>query len=233
MERIWKDMKKIAACLLALVMMAALCVPSFAGDAVNALTDANAKEVADAVVAYVAANGEATFTDEAARTQMVTSVVRGLTIENYSDERATETSMEVAFIALQADYPETLPADAAAALQAQFAEAITKAYNSRPGVSTFDPTEIGDNIAGNFADSDLSGLFDSLRGAVSSLGDRLQNVLRGDGTTTDPADDGAADDGESPEYGGSDPTGDVGVYAVAGLAAVAAAALVLTRKKSK
>ena len=226
-------MKKIAACLLALVMMAALCVPSFAGDAVNALPDANAKEVADAVVAYVAANGEATFTDEAARTQMVTSVVRGLTIENYSDERATETSMEVAFIALQADYPETLPADAAAALQAQFAEAITKAYNSRPGVSTFDPTEIGDNIAGNFADSDLSGLFDSLRGAVSSLGDRLQNVLRGDGTTTDPADDGAADDGESPEYGGSDPTGDVGVYAVAGLAAVAAAALVLTRKKSK
>ena len=48
-ERIWKDMKKLSACLLALVMMVALCVPSFAGNAVNALTDVNAKEIGDKV----------------------------------------------------------------------------------------------------------------------------------------------------------------------------------------
>ncbi len=232
-------MKKLSACLLALVMMVALCVPAFAGDAVNALTDANAKEVADAVVAYVAANGETVFADEAARTQMVTSVVRGLTIENYSDDRATETSLTTAFTALQADYPETLTADDAAALQAQFAEAIAKAYAARPGVSTFDPSEVGDNIASGFSDSDLSGLFDSLRGAVSSLGDRLQDVLRGDssGSTTDPGSDGNTDSGDADEedniYGGGPPNGDTAVFAVVGVAAVAGAALVLTRKKSK
>ena len=230
-ERIWKDMKKLSACLLALVMMVALCVPSFAGNAVNALTDVNAKEIGDAVVTYVTANGATVFADDAQRAQMVTAVVRGLDIDNYGDEAANATSVALAVEALQADYPEALTAETAATLQTELLAAIGDAYDARPGVSTFDPSQVGDNIASGFADSDLSGLFDSLRNAVTDLGDRLEGVFRqnsGEETPTEPTDEENTGNGSDYEDAA---TGDTAVFAVAGVAAVSAIALVLTRKK--
>lgn len=230
-ERIWKDMKKLSACLLALVMMVALCVPSFAGNAVNALTDVNAKEIGDEVVTYVTANGVTAFEDDAQRAQMVTAVVRGLDIDNYGDEAANATSVALAVEALQADYPEDLTAETAATLQTELLAAIGDAYDARPGVSTFDPSQVGDNIASGFADSDLSGLFDSLRNAVTDLGDRLEGVFRqnsGEETPTEPTDEENTGNGSDYEDAA---TGDTAVFAVAGVAAVSAIALVLTRKK--
>lgn len=224
-------MKKLSACLLALVMMAALCVPSFAGNAVNALTDANAKEIGDAVVTYVTANGATVFADDAQRGQMVTTVVRGLSIANYSNEVANATSIALAVEALQADYPDDLTADVAATLQTELLTAIQNAYAARPGVSTFDPSEVGDNIADGFSDSDLSGLFDSLRNAVSDLGDRLEGVFRqsGGGSSSTGGDDTTPT--ESTTFAGEPATGDTAIYAIAGVAAASAIALVLTRKK--
>ena len=236
-ERNWKDMKKLSACLLALVMMVALCVPSFAGNAVNALTDVNAKEIGDKVVTYVTANGVTAFEDDAQRAQMVTAVVRGLDIDNYSDEAANATSVALAVEALQADYPEALTAETAATLQTELLAAIGDAYDARPGVSTFDPSQVGDNIASGFTDSDLSGLFDSLRNAVTDLGDRLEGVFRqnsggGEETTTEPS-GGEENTGNGTDYEDA-ATGDTAVFAVAGVAAVSAIALVLSRKnKSK
>ena len=230
-ERIWKDMKKLSACLLALVMMVALCVPSFAGNAVNALTDVNAKEIGDAVVTYVTANGATVFADDAQRAQMVTAVVRGLDIDNYSDDTANAASVALAVEALQADYPEDLTAETAATLQTELLAAIGDAYDARPGVSTFDPSQVGDNIASGFTDSDLSGLFDSLRNAVTDLGDRLEGVFRqnsGEETPTEPTDEENTGNGSDYEDAA---TGDTAVFAVAGVAAVSAIALVLTRKK--
>ena len=230
-ERIWKDMKKLSACLLALVMMVALCVPSFAGNAVNALTDVNAKEIGDEVVTYVTANGVTAFEDDAQRAQMVTAVVRGLKIDNYGDEAANATSVALAVEALQADYPEDLTAETAATLQTELLAAIGDAYAARPGVSTFDPSQVGDNIASGFTDSDLSGLFDSLRNAVTDLGDRLEGVFRqnsGEETPTEPTDEENTGNGSDYEDAA---TGDTAVFAVAGVAAVSAIALVLTRKK--
>ena len=233
-ERIWKDMKKLSACLLALVMMVALCVPSFAGNAVNALTDVNAKEIGDEVVTYVTANGVTAFEDDAQRAQMVTAVVRGLDIDNYGDEAANATSVALAVEALQADYPEALTAETAATLQTELLAAIGDAYDARPGVSTFDPSQVGDNIASGFTDSDLSGLFDSLRNAVTDLGDRLEGVFRqnsggGEETTTEPS-GGEENTGNGTDYEDA-ATGDTAVFAVAGVAAVSAIALVLSRKK--
>ena len=230
-ERIWKDMKKLSACLLALVMMVALCVPSFAGNAVNALTDVNAKEIGDEVVTYVTANGVTAFEDDAQRAQMVTAVVRGLDIDNYSDDTANAASVALAVEALQADYPEDLTAETAATLQTELLAAIGDAYAARPGVSTFDPSQVGDNIASGFTDSDLSGLFDSLRNAVTDLGDRLEGVFRqnsGEETPTEPTDEENTGNGSDYEDAA---TGDTAVFAVAGVAAVSAIALVLTRKK--
>ena len=232
-ERIWKDMKKLSACLLALVVMVALCVPSFAGNAVNALTDVNAKEIGDEVVTYVTANGVTAFEDDAQRAQMVTAVVRGLDIDNYGDEAANATSVALAVEALQADYPEDLTAETAATLQTELLAAIGDAYDARPGVSTFDPSQVGDNIASGFADSDLSGLFDSLRNAVTDLGDRLEGVFRqnsggGEETPTEPTDEENTGNGTDYEDAA---TGDTAVFAVAGVAAVSAIALVLSRKK--
>ena len=231
-ERIWKDMKKLSACLLALVMMVALCVPSFAGNAVNALTDVNAKEIGDEVVTYVTANGVTAFEDDAQRAQMVTAVVRGLDIDNYGDEAANATSVALAVEALQADYPEALTAETAATLQTELLAAIGDAYAARPGVSTFDPSQVGDNIASGFTDSDLSGLFDSLRNAVTDLGDRLEGVFRqnsgGEETPTEPTEEENTGNGSDYEDAA---TGDTAVFAVAGVAAVSAIALVLTRKK--
>ncbi len=231
-ERIWTDMKKLSACLLALVMMVALCVPSFAGNAVNALTDANAKEIGDKVVTYVSANGVTAFEDDAQRAQMVTAVVRGLKIDNYGDEAANATSVALAVEALQADYPEDLTAETAATLQTELLAAIGDAYAARPGVSTFDPSQVGDNIASGFTDSDLSGLFDSLRNAVTDLGDRLEGVFRqnsgGEETPTEPTEEENTGNGSDYEDAA---TGDTAVFAVAGVAAVSAIALVLTRKK--
>lgn len=230
-ERIWKDMKKLSACLLALVMMVALCVPSFAGNAVNALTDVNAKEIGDEVVTYVTANGATAFEDDAQRAQMVTAVVRGLDIDNYSDDTANAASVALAVEALQADYPEALTAETAATLQTELLAAIGDAYDARPGVSTFDPSQVGDNIASGFTDSDLSGLFDSLRNAVTDLGDRLEGVFRqnsGEETPTEPTDEENTGNGADYEDAA---TGDTAVFAVLGVAAVSAIALVLTRKK--
>ena len=108
---------------------------------------------------------------------MVTAVVRGLDIENYSDDTANAASVALAVEALQADYPEALTAETAATLQTELLAAIGDAYDARPGVSTFDPSQVGDNIPSGFTDCDLSGLLDSLSHAVTHLGDRLERVF--------------------------------------------------------
>ena len=162
---------------------------------------------------------------------MVTAVVRGLDIDNYGDEAANATSVALAVEALQADYPEDLTAETAATLQTELLAAIGDAYDARPGVSTFDPSQVGDNIASGFTDSDLSGLFDSLRNAVTDLGDRLEGVFRqnsGEETPTEPTEEENTGNGSDYEDAA---TGDAAVFAVLGVAAVSAVALVLTRKK--
>ena len=109
-------------------------------------------------------------------------------------------------------------------------------------VCMFDPSGIGDNIADGFAQNDLAGLFDSMRGAISSLADRLSGVFSGGGNEEDPGDpDDGNNAGETTttqqvdnEFGGTSANGDTmitSVAAVAAVAAIASAALVLTKKK--
>ena len=236
-------MKKLFTVVVALAMLLALCVPAFAGDAVNALTEPNAKELATAIEQYVTNNPNVDLADPAARASMVQQVVDGITLSNYGDSLQNSQSVEDAVNAIQKDYIDLLTAADAASLKSELGAAIDKAYGERPGISVFDPSGIGDNIADGFAQNDLAGLFDSMRGAISSLADRLSGVFSGSGNEEDPGDPGDGNNaGETTttqqvekEFGGDDGSpGDTmitSVAAVAAVAVIASAALVLTKKK--
>ncbi|MCI5739405.1 MAG: hypothetical protein MR290_06470 [Ruminococcus sp.] len=224
-------MKKIFSVAVALMMLFALCIPAFAGTAVDALTDKDAKAFAQAVIE----NG-GDLTNEETMTQAVKAGVKAVPVENLAeaDRRAEIASLAAA--ALAADF--SLTEDQQTALEAKAVALMEKAYAEKDlGISTFDPSDVVNNIAGGFSDNDLAGLFDTLRNTITDLSDRLSNAFiensgSGDNTNTDnnnSSNNNTADD----TYGGTEPTGDTAVYAVAGVAAVAAVALVLTKKKSK
>ena len=126
------------------------------------------------------------------------------------------------------------------ALEAKTVALMEKAYAEKDlGISTFDPSDVVDNIADGFSDKDLAGLFDTLRNTITDLSDRLSNAFIENSGSGENGENGNAGSNNSSNnttdntYGGTEPTGDTAVYAVAGVAAVAAVALVLTKKKSK
>lgn len=224
-------MKKIFSVAVALMMLFALCIPAFAGTAVDALTDEDAKTFAQAVIE----NG-GDLTNEETMTQAVKAGVKAVPVENLAEADRREEIASLAAAALAADF--SLTEDQQTALEAKAVALMEKAYAEKDlGISTFDPSDVVNNIAGGFSDNDLAGLFDTLRNTITDLSDRLSNAFiensgSGDNTNTDnnnASNNNTADD----TYGGTEPTGDTAVYAVAGVAAVAAVALVLTKKKSK
>lgn len=231
-------MKKFFAAVVALVMLFALCVPAFAGTAIDALTDANAKEIASAVAQQLDENATANFAAQNYRDQFVTAAVAGITAKNFDTEEKRVAAVDAAIAALQADYPDRqLTEENANAFKAELLPKLEKAYaDSQLGVSTFDPSEVIDNVADGFSDGDLDALFDTMRNTINDLSDRLTGVfsgIAGDSGSSDSGD--SADNGstDQPEFGGSDATGDTAIFAVVGVAAVAGAALILTRKKAK
>lgn len=224
-------MKKIFSVAVALMMLFALCIPAFAGTAVDALTDEDAKTFAQAVIE----NG-GDLTNEETMTQAVKAGVKAVPVENLAEADRREEIASLAAAALAADF--SLTEDQQTALEAKAVALMEKAYAEKDlGISTFDPSDVVNNIAGGFSDNDLAGLFDTLRNTITDLSDRLSNAFiensgSGDNTNTDnnnSSNNNTADD----TYGGTEPTGDTAVYAVAGVAAVAAVALVLTKKKTK
>lgn len=225
-------MKKIFSVVVALMMLFALCVPAFAGTAVDALTDADAKAFAEAVIA----SGN-NLKDAEAMPQAVQAGVSALSVEKLATAERRAEIASLAAQALAADY--ALTEDETAALEAQAVAAMAKAYDEKDlGISTFDPSDVVDNIADGFSDNDLAGLFDTLRNTITDLSDRLSGALTnnsGSNNTDTPDDNNNSNSDNTTDntYGGTEPTGDTAVYAVAGVAAVAAVALVLTKKKSK
>lgn len=236
-------MKKLFSVVIALAMLLAFCVPAFAGDAVNALTDENAMEIATAIEKYVADNPSADLADPAVRAAVVKQVVAGVTLDNYGESMQNIVSIDLAVSAIQADYSDLLTDEDAASLKTELLDAVDKAYAERPGISIFDPSEIGGNLADGMAQGDLAGLFDSMRGAISSLADRLSSVFNRGGSSEDPGNDGNDEPTTQPQGSGngSDFEGDKAhgdtaltpVIAVASVAALASAALVLTKKKEQ
>ena len=224
-------MKKIFSVAVALMMLFALCIPAFAGTAVDALTDEDAKTFEQAVIE----NG-GDLTNEETMTQAVKAGVKAVPVENLAEADRREEIASLTAAALAADF--SLTEEQQTALEAKTVALMEKAYAEKDlGISTFDPSDVVNNIAGGFSDNDLAGLFDTLRNTITDLSDRLSNAFiensgSGDNTNTDnnnSSNNNTADD----TYGGTEPTGDTAVYAVAGVAAVAAVALVLTKKKTK
>ncbi len=226
-------MKKISSILLALTMLLALCVPAFAGEAVTAMTHEGGKQIASAIVRYVdkatsenAQQPQEIFADAEVRAAMYKeAVLPAITMEKFGDEAYREASVNEAVKALKADY--ALSDEVANALSAELKGFLKDNY---VGVDKFDKDEIKDNVADNFSDNDLNGLFDSLKNSINDLSGRVTGVLRGVGGGSSAG--GNAAEGEQPEAGMKDPTGDTAIFAVLGVAAVAGVALVATRKKS-
>lgn len=99
--------------------------------------------------------------------------------------------------------------------------AIIKQINAAENTTAADPGEGGlGGLLGGVGDF-FGGIFDTI-GGLLGFGGGDDNGGSGNNTTA-PENAG--------EYGGSDPTGDTAVFAVVGVAAVAGAALLLTRKK--
>ena len=226
-------MKKIFSVAVALMMLFALCIPAFAGTEVDALTDKDAKAFAQAVIE----NG-GDLTNEETMAQAVKAGVKAVPVENLAeaDRRAEIASLAAA--ALAADF--SLDEAQQTALEAKTVALMEKAYAEKDlGISTFDPSDVVDNIADGFSDKDLAGLFDTLRNTITDLSDRLSNAFIENSGSGENGENGNAGSNNSSNnttddtYGGTEPTGDTAVYAVAGVAAVAAVALVLTKKKSK
>ena len=226
-------MKKIFSVAVVLMMLFALCIPAFAGTAVDALTDKDAKAFAQAVIE----NG-GDLTNEETMAQAVKAGVKAVPVENLAeaDRRAEIASLAAA--ALAADF--SLDEAQQTALEAKTVALMEKAYAEKDlGISTFDPSDVVDNIADGFSDKDLAGLFDTLRNTITDLSDRLSNAFIENSGSGENGENGNAGSNNSSNnttddtYGGTEPTGDTAVYAVAGVAAVAAVALVLTKKKSK
>lgn len=125
---------------------------------------------------------------------------------------------------------------------AESTEPSTSAENNLPvvddsnlGISTFDPSGVLDNVADGISDNDLSGLFGTLRNTINDLSGRLSGVFNNIGGGNNGGGDDSNNNSSNGDnsFGGSEPTGDTAIYAVAGVAAVAAAALIFTRKKSE
>lgn len=228
-------MKKTFSVLVALTMLFALCVPAFAGEAIEALTDPNAKAIATALEQYIGSYAYS-FADAEGRTEAAKFVTTKLQISNFGEDLKNAIYTESAVNAFATDYSEIITEEEATALKDTLLVEIRTAYANRPGVSTYDPSQVVDNIADGFSDKDLAGLFDTLRNTINDLSDRLSGAIEdnstpeGDDSTTP---GGGSESNGNNEYGGTEPTGDTAVYAVAGVAAVAAVALVLTKKKSK
>ena len=232
-------MKKIFSVVLALTMLFTLCVPVFAGAAVDALTDADAKAFAQAVIDYNTAQGGVNLRDPNTMAEVSRVGAKAVPVENLeSDERRAEIA-SLAVGALAADY--SFSADEQALFEEKALAALDNAYENRDlGISTFDPSDVVDNIVDGFSDKDLAGLFDTLRNTITDLSDRLSNAFIENSGSGENGENGNAGSNNSSNnnttddtYGGTEPTGDTAVYAVAGVAAVAAVALVLTKKKSK
>ena len=99
--------------------------------------------------------------------------------------------------------------------------AIIEQINAAENTTAADPGEGGlGGLLGGVGDF-FGGIFDTI-GGLLGFGGGDDNGGSGNNTTA-PENAG--------EYGGSDPTGDTAVFAVVGVAAVAGAALLLTRKK--
>ena len=227
-------MKKIFSVAVALMMLFALCIPAFAGTEVDALTDKDAKAFAQAVIE----NG-GDLTNEETMAQAVKAGVKAVPVENLAeaDRRAEIASLAAAALAADCSLDETQQT----ALEAKTVALMEKAYAEKDlGISTFDPSDVVDNIADGFSDKDLAGLFDTLRNTITDLSDSLSNAFIENSGSGENGENGNAGNNNSSNnnttddtYGGTEPTGDTAVYAVAGVAAVAAVALVLTKKKSK
>lgn len=253
-------MKKFSSILVALVMLFALCIPAFAGANVDALEEGPAKEIATVLITAKETEQMdlAKMPAQDVGNYVATHVKD---INAYADATTRDAAVDAAFKALQADnYNRTwgftpanwkaLPAAVKTALQ----EAVerptlptnptdptnpddpTTPGNTDPdlGISTFDPSGALDNIVDGISDNDLSGLFGTLRNTINDLSGRLSDVFRGgsnNGGNTD--DNNGGDNTGDNTFGGSEPTGDTAIYAVAGVAAVAAAALIFTKKKSE
>ena len=99
-------MKKFFAAAVALIMLFALCVPAFAGTAIDALTDANAKEIATAVAQQLDQNATANFSQQNYRDQFVDAAAAAITAANYDTAEKRNAAIDNAVAALQADYPD-------------------------------------------------------------------------------------------------------------------------------
>lgn len=253
-------MKKFSSILVALVMLFALCIPAFAGANVDAL-DETAKEIATLVIeAKVTENMDLAQADAVA--SYVVSHVKDITA--YADEAVRNAAVENAFTALYDDgyrrdwrvgtnewrnlqtaikdtlkanvERPTLPTNPTNPTNPDNPDDPTNPGNTDPdlGISTFDPSDVVNNVVDGISDNDLSGLFGTLRNTINDLSGRLSDVFRGgnNGGAGDNGNNGGDNTGDN-TFGGSEPTGDTAIYAVAGVAAVAAAALIFTKKKSE
>ena len=232
-------MKKFSSVLLALVMMVALCIPAFAGTRVDALEEGSpAKEIALLMVEAKETAGIDMKDNLLDFASYVIEHIKDLNV--YKDEAVRTQAVTAAVEAVQGDYMRLwgYKKPDFGAFKDHFLPALEEAANnatqpvdpsnpSNPddptnpgntdsdlGISTFDPSGALDNIVDGITDNDLSGLFSGLGGGNN--GDDSNNGGNGDDS-----------------FGGSEPTGDTAIYAVAGVAAVAAAALIFTKKKSE
>ena len=135
-------MKKFFAAAVALIMLFALCVPTFAGTAIDALTDANAKEIANAVAQQLDQNATANFSQQNYRDQFVDAAAAAITAANYDTAEKRNAAIDNAVAALQADYPDRqLTAENAQLFKDALLPKIEKAYEeSQLGIKPFDPS---------------------------------------------------------------------------------------------
>ena len=256
-------MKKFSSILVALVMLFALCIPAFAGANVDALEEGPAKEIATVLIAaketeqmdlakmpaqdvgnYVAAHVKDinAYADATTRDAAVDAAFKALQADNYNrtwgfkvaDWKALPAAVKTAL--QEAVERPTLPTNPTNPTNPDNPDDPTTPGNTDPdlGISTFDPSDALDNIVDGISDNDLSGLFGTLRNTINDLSGRLSDVFRGgnNGGNSGGSNNGGDNAGDN-TFGGSEPTGDTAIYAVAGVAAVAAAALIFTKKKSE
>lgn len=244
-------MKKFSSVLLALVMMVALCIPAFAGTRVDALEEGSpAKEIALLMVEAKETAGIDMKDNLLDFASYVIEHIKDLNV--YKDEAVRTQAVTAAVEAVQGDYMRLwgYKKPDFGAFKDHFLPALEEAANnatqpvdpsnpSNPGntdsdlgISTFDPSGALDNIVDGITDNDLSGLFGTLRNTINDLSGRLSGVFSGLGGGNNGDDSNNGGNGDD-SFGGSEPTGDTAIYAVAGVAAVAAAALIFTKKKSE
>lgn len=256
-------MKKFSSILVALVMLFALCIPAFAGANVDALEEGPAKEIATVLIAaketeqmdlakmpaqdvgnYVAAHVKDinAYADATTRDAAVDAAFKALQADNYNrtwgfkvaDWKALPAAVKTAL--QEAVERPTLPTNPTNPTNPGNPDDPTNPGNTDPdlGISTFDPSGALDNVVDGISDNDLSGLFGTLRNTINDLSGRLSDVFRGgnNGGNSGGSNNGGDNAGDN-TFGGSEPTGDTAIYAVAGVAAVAAAALIFTKKKSE